>query len=136
MKAYVIKNKDGKYFVTIFGKPIFSKEISDAYMNADKQNLNYIINDKSIKDCTIVPITICEGDLVEENRVLKAKLETAEYWNRKYDDLQEEYQVLKKAFKLSCEELETRDEGKTHARLFLQKIKNNKNSFFYFPQTF
>lgn len=76
-KGYVIKNKEGKYFVTFFGKPIFSKEISEAYMNADKQNLNYIINDKSIKDCTIVPITICEGDLEEENRVLKKALELA-----------------------------------------------------------
>ena len=100
MKAYVIKNKEGKYycgFSFIISSDKFENDIKDANI-FEKYELNMF---KLTKDCTIVPITIYEGDLEEENR------------------------VLKKALKLACEELETRDEGKTHARLFIQKIKNN-----------
>lgn len=75
MKAYVIKNKEGEYFITNFGKPMFSKEIADAYIDTDKQNLDCIIIDNSFKDCTIVSITMAEGDLEEENRVLKKERE-------------------------------------------------------------
>lgn len=108
MKAYVIKNKEGKYGFAFAGdiypdtedadKLLYTNDITKAllYSEEDKEYCQMIGMNENY-----VPITICEGDLEEENRVLKRALE------------------------LACEELETRDEGKTHARLFIQKIKNN-----------
>lgn len=105
-KAYVIKNGKNFYW---FGEDAFFNVYDGSFAPFDKNVIMFgsedlaekAINRNELYDCTIVPVTICEGDLEEENR------------------------VLKKALELACEELETRDEGKTHARLFIQKIKNN-----------
>ena len=71
MKAYVIKNKEGKYL----GKYSFDNE--NVISNARVFEFSFTAKDFCPKDCTIVPITICEGDLEEENRVLKKALELA-----------------------------------------------------------
>ena len=81
MKAFVIKNKDGYYLVNTFA---WSKKLIHAYIDESEKDLEIVL--KKCKDCTIVPITICEGDLEEENRVLKKALELAcgetdNYWN-------------------------------------------------------
>lgn len=97
-KYYVIKNKEGKYyygFSFITSSDHFGNDIKDAHI-VEEYELNMF---KLTKNCSFVPITICEGDLEEENRVLKAKLETAEYWNRKYDGLLERVNDIKKAFR-------------------------------------
>ena len=76
MKAYVIKNKEGKYWRSKFNKKgniLLTDDIVDA-MPYEEDELKII---ECPKDCTIVPITICEGDLEEENRVLKKALELA-----------------------------------------------------------
>ena len=65
MKAYVIKNKEGKYL----GKYSFDNE--NVISNARVFEFSFTAKDFCPKDCTIVPITIYEGDLEEENRVLK-----------------------------------------------------------------
>lgn len=77
MKAYVIKNKEGKYVRgtgMFFEKEIvyWADDIIDAMPYEYEKDFIPVI-----KDCTIVPITICEGDLEEENRVLKKALELA-----------------------------------------------------------
>lgn len=96
MKAFVIKNKEGKmlcwhhiagyYFDHFNIKSLFymqfgtEKEIKAVFKNKEFDNT----------DCRIVPITIYEGD----------------------------------PLKLACEELKCRDENKTHAKLVIQQIKN------------
>ena len=75
MKAYVIKNKEGKYWRSKFDKEgniLLTDDIVDA-MPYEEDELKML---ECPKDCTIVPITICEGDLEEENRVLKKALES------------------------------------------------------------
>jgi len=76
MKAYVIKNKEGKYWRSKFDKKgniLLTDDIVDA-MPYEEDELKML---ECPKDCTIVPITIAEGDLQEENRVLKKALELA-----------------------------------------------------------
>lgn len=76
MKAYVIKNKDGKYWRSKFDKKgniLLTDDIVDA-MPYEEDELKML---ECPKDCTIVPVTICEGDFEEENRVLKKALELA-----------------------------------------------------------
>lgn len=111
-KCYVIKNKEGKYLVYVdnygfgFDKSIVCSHIFVKREGAEEEK-DFILRNKykfHIDDLDIVPITICEGDIEEENRVLKAKLETAEYWNRKYDGLLERVNDIKKAFRNLIEE--------------------------------
>lgn len=98
-KAYVIKNKKGEYFMDDICFANFSPYIQNATLYYYKPECIDIIKERTLDNCTIVPITFCEGDLEEENRELKAKLETAEYWNRKYDGLLERVNDIKKAFR-------------------------------------
>lgn len=75
MKAYVIKNKEGEYLRGTYGKNgeyCWTKDIIDA--------MTYGFNEfmpQPIENCTLIPITISEGDLEEENRILKRALELA-----------------------------------------------------------
>lgn len=43
------------------------------------------------------------ADKEQEVEALKAKLETAEYWNKKYDDCQQQLELTEKALKLARE---------------------------------
>ncbi len=87
MKAFVIKNKEGKYLS--FSPIEFNKDIRDAviFKNAD---LSQYCPDPSVilKDAKFVAITICEGDLDHKIAVLERALELAceevdNYWNCK-----------------------------------------------------
>lgn len=92
MKAYVIKNKEGKYWRSKFDKKgniLFTDDIVDA-MPYEEYDLIPVID-----DCTIVPITICEGDL-------ESVIKSIEKIN---DKLAEERYIFKKALELACEEL-------------------------------
>lgn len=79
MKAYVIKNKEGKYFCgfdSFAGINIFSERIIDG-LNTQTPTLKHCreeIKDFDLKECESVKITIAEGDLEKENRVLKEAL--------------------------------------------------------------
>ena len=63
MKAYVIKNKEGKYFVT---DDIFGENILNAYIWVKEQYAKLHIGLNHIKDCEVVEITIAEGDLEKQ----------------------------------------------------------------------
>ena len=59
MKAFVIKNKEGKYWGTYFdfeGKPVFVDDIIDAVFYDDYE----IQMVECPKDCKVVEITITE----------------------------------------------------------------------------
>jgi len=90
MKAYVIKNKEGKYWC---GNNRFSAtlDIRKIYFCEDFDFTSKVINKLSseglLTDCTIVPITICEGDLEEEIGILKGF--AYKLFREKYDDIPE-----------------------------------------------
>lgn len=71
MKAFVIKNKEGKYWC---GNDIFSEtiDIRKIYICEDFDFISKVINKLSseglLKDCKVVPITIAEGDLEQAIR--------------------------------------------------------------------
>ena len=79
MKAYVIKNKDGKmlcwhhiagyYFDHFNIRSLLYMEIGT------EREIKTVFNNKEFDntDCSIVPITITEGDLEEENKQLKQR---------------------------------------------------------------
>lgn len=98
MKAYVIKNKEGTYF---------------SYTD-DDYGFNF---DKSI-DCAFI-FTKRDDAEREKDFILR------DCYN--IDDVEVVPITIYEGdpLKLACEELEARDEGKTHTRLFIQKIKNN-----------
>lgn len=80
MKAYVIKNKEGKYlrgFDIISYETDFCEDIIDASIFETKEYAECQVFGTGLKDYKIVPITICEGNLEEENRVLKEALSGA-----------------------------------------------------------
>lgn len=95
MKAYVIKNKEGKFwgYCDVNGRNYYyARPRQFAFFNTERQTKK-IIKIFKIKDCTIVPITICEGDL--ENYI-----ESIEKVN---DKLAEERYIFKKALELACD---------------------------------
>lgn len=79
MKAFVIKNKKGRYYATVnpVSGFIFTEFIEYAMQFDEEQDAKDDIWYRKMKNCTIIPITISEGDLEEENRVLKKALELA-----------------------------------------------------------
>lgn len=95
MRAYVIKNKEGKYFCGFdyfAGIDIFSERIIDG-LNTQTPTLKHCreeIKDFDLKDCEPVKITIAEGDLQKENEVLRRALELAcdelDTWHRSCDN--------------------------------------------------
>lgn len=82
MKAYVIKNKDGRYFAGFDRMSLFTieKDITDAVMyRADRYDKIELENAPEFKDCEIVEITIAEGDLdFNEKHDLKIRHQVCE----------------------------------------------------------
>lgn len=80
MRAFVIKNKEGKYWC---GNDIFSAtiDIRKTYICEDFNFISKVINKLSseglLTDCEVVEITIAEGDLEQENKTLRRALELA-----------------------------------------------------------
>lgn len=89
MKAFVIKNKEGKYFCGFdgfIGMNIFSDRIIDG-LNTQTPTLKHCreeIKDFNLKDCEPVKITIAEGDLeqqlAEKDKEIKKHIDALEYW--------------------------------------------------------
>lgn len=69
MKAYVIKNKEGKYCQISFNGWIgFVSELCCAYIYHSKKGAERIIKCHALDDCEVVEITIVEGDLEQQIR--------------------------------------------------------------------
>lgn len=81
MKAYVIKNKEGKYHKRGFNH--WENIERDGVFNtghfyySNKEEAESCIVSYDLKDCKVVPITIAEGDLEEEIRILKSAYQSA-----------------------------------------------------------
>ena len=79
MKAFVIKNKEGKYWC---GNDIFSEtiDISKTYICEDFDFISKVVISTGLREglfttnCEVVEITIAEGDLEQENKQLKEQL--------------------------------------------------------------
>lgn len=94
MKAYVIKNKEGKYYRESDVGLNFTTILSSANMYTDKIDAEMWVKENLIlKGCKVQEITICEDDL--ENYI-----ESIEKIN---DELTEERYIFKKALELACE---------------------------------
>lgn len=74
MKAYVIKNKVHGYFGVnnMYQYPEWSSIDLAYYFKTEKEAKEF--KNKNYPTCKVVEITIAEGDLEEENRILKSKL--------------------------------------------------------------
>lgn len=75
MKAFIIKNKEGKYFQWLFNyEPDWEDKLYNSFMHYSKEDAEKSIIQWQLEDCEVIEITIAEGDLEKENRVLKSKL--------------------------------------------------------------
>ena len=121
-KAFVIKNKEGEYlqcFDINSDDITFTNDLTLAQLY-DKNEKNIMEKAYSNMGWEYIEITIAETkdlkqdinesleqQLAEKDREiekLKAKLETAEYWNKKYDDLQSQKDI-KTIRKQVCDEI-------------------------------
>lgn len=73
MKAYVIKNKEGKYF-TISLLDSFTDDIRESCIFQDWEGADHDLDRNEFEDCEIVEITITEGDLEQGNKQLEEQL--------------------------------------------------------------
>lgn len=113
MRAYVIKNKEGKYYSTYWTlDDIWTNDIFLANKYADNKTainmLEYVYKISSVKPL-LVPITIAEGDLEKEIRkqvcdeVRKVIDYCSEWYEQGYvidmreDDLQKEIDKIEQA---------------------------------------
>lgn len=75
MKAFVIKNKEGKYFQWLFNhEPDWEDELYNGFMHYSKKDAEKSIIDWQLKDCEVVPVTVAEGDWKQKNKQLKEQL--------------------------------------------------------------
>ena len=92
MKAYVIKNKEGKYWQWLFNdEPDWEEELYNAFLHYSKEDAKRNIIDWQLKDCEVVEITIAEGDLEQQLADKEVKIEVLE---RDADNL---YRTLEEA---------------------------------------
>ena len=78
MKAFVIKNKEGKYFQWLFNdEPDWEDKLYNGFMHYSKEDAEKSIIQWQLEDCEVVEITIAEGNLEEENRILKRAYQSA-----------------------------------------------------------
>lgn len=79
MKAYVIKNKEGKYFDKV--NSFFCRLEYAWCIFYTIEEANYYIDYYGLKDCEVVEITIAEGDLEHRIAVLERALkDIVERW--------------------------------------------------------
>lgn len=77
MKAFVIKNKEGKYFAGFDNLDVFEteKDITNAVMyRADRYEKYELENTPEFEGCEVVEVTIAEGDLEQKIAVLERAL--------------------------------------------------------------
>lgn len=80
MKVYVIKNNDGMYFDGNFCNNLhWDDTIRYAWFFSDKETAEHDCCNQDIfdDDCKVEEITIAEGDLEQENKILQKALELA-----------------------------------------------------------
>lgn len=78
MKAYVIKNKDGKFWQFLHNdKSEFVDDVYNAFFHYSKHDAEKAICSWGLIDCEVVEVTIAEGDLEEELTIYKRALELA-----------------------------------------------------------
>lgn len=78
MKAYVIKNKDGRYYRESDIGLNFTTILSSANMYTDKIDAEMWVKENLIlKECKVQEITISEDDLEEKYEVLKGVIHLA-----------------------------------------------------------
>lgn len=124
MKAFVIKNKEGKYFVNTY---CWAEKICNAYICDDKDSLEKLKELYLLTDCKVVEITISEGNLEQENKQLeeqhdllidefqkerenlckqiKQESDARERFVKKVKQLKEQLAIREKALELACEKL-------------------------------
>ena len=79
MKAFVIKNEEGKYLKRGFTR--FENPEKDGVFNTghfyyeNKEEAKSDIVCYGLEDCKVVPVTIAEGDLEQENKKYKKDYE-------------------------------------------------------------
>ena len=76
-KAFVIKNKEGKYYQRCYNQSPFTDDLFDANKYQYKEEAEKILNNSFtlVDTLEVVEITIAEGDLEQENKQLKEQLE-------------------------------------------------------------
>lgn len=132
MKAFVIKNKEGKYWC---GNDIFSEtiDISKTYICEDFDFISKVVNTGLREglfttNCKLAEITIAEGDLEQENKQLKKeiKLDNA-FWKQECDSLQEQLAIREKALELACEEIDRHQGSLSEVAFdyFIEQAKEN-----------
>lgn len=118
MKAYVIKNKEGKYYFdeseNDFVYPLNKKCLYNSIYEIER---GFLSSRALLEKGTIVPVTIAEGDLEEENRYLKEQnellIKEENLIDEKFkevgvdciEDFCIEYKKLKRAYQSACEKL-------------------------------
>lgn len=66
-RAYVIKNKEGKYWQWLFNhEPDWEDKLYNAFLHYSKKDAEKSIIQWQLKDCEVVEITIAEGDLEQQ----------------------------------------------------------------------
>ena len=68
MKAFVIKNNEGKYFTNTYA---WVTQICHAYIDDSKESIEKLIEDCHyiLGNCKPVEITIAEGDLIDTQNI-------------------------------------------------------------------
>lgn len=111
-KAFVIKNKEGKYFD--YWAACFADELDVTCIYLEKEQTKKDIVSCDLKDCEIVEITIAEGNLEQENKHLKRLLDAKEKietnsikgfkkLNEENKQLKERIEELESQFDYECE---------------------------------
>lgn len=67
MKAYVIKNEEGKYWQWLFNnEPDWEEKLYNGFMHYSQKDAEKSIEQWQLEDCEVVEITIAEGDLEKQ----------------------------------------------------------------------
>lgn len=76
MKAFVIKNKEGKYYQSCYNQSPFTDDLFNANKYQYKEEAEKLLNNSFtlVDTLEVVEITIAEGDLEHENKQLKEQL--------------------------------------------------------------
>ena len=116
MKAFVIKNKEGKYYSRNLLNPdniLFENSIVVCEHFATEEIAKFEITFNELKDCEVVEITIVEGDLEQDNKQLEIyknleRYDVGELLNeniklrQKNNELKEQLDISRKALEFAC----------------------------------
>ena len=90
-KAFVIKNKEGKYFQWLFNhEPDWEDKLYNGFMHYSKEDAEKSIIQWQLGDCEVVEITIAEGDLEKE----------IEHWHNLFKQKEQQFQGVRERYHL------------------------------------